>query len=59
VGVLLVVVAGVGIVLAGLIGTQAGLIGAIVISAYLMSGISVARMRFVQLHQGAPTVQIA
>jgi hypothetical protein len=59
VGVLLVVVAGVGIVLAGLIGTQAGLIGAIVISAYLMSGISVARMRFVQLHQAAPTVQIA
>jgi hypothetical protein len=49
----------VGIVLAGLIGTQAGLIGAIVISAYLMSGISVARMRFVQLHQAAPTVQIA
>lgn len=59
VGVLLVVVAGVGIVLAGLIGTQAGLIGAIVISAYLMSGISVARMRFVQHHQVAPSVQIA
>ncbi|RLT33243.1 MAG: hypothetical protein DWI54_00265 [Chloroflexi bacterium] len=58
VGVLLVVVAGMGIVLAGMIGTQAGLIGAIIVSAYLMSGISVARMRFVQLHQGAPTVHI-
>jgi len=58
VSILLVVVAGMGIVMAGMIGTQAGLIGAIVVSAYLMSGVSLARMRFVQLHQVAASVRL-
>lgn len=53
VSVLLVVVAGVGIIFAGMIGTMPGLIGTIIVSAYLMSGLSLARMRFVQTHQVA------
>ena len=58
VSVVLIVVAGVGIIFAGMIGTMPGLIGAIVISAYLMSGVSLARMRFVQLHQVTATPRI-
>lgn len=50
-GVMLVVAAGTGIIFAGMIGTDAGLIGAVIVSAYLMSGLSLARMRFVQLHR--------
>ena len=53
VSVLLIVVAGVGIIFAGMIGTMPGLIGTIIVSAYLMSGLSLARMRFVQTHQVA------
>ncbi|MFM2309477.1 MAG: hypothetical protein RLY87_1598 [Chloroflexota bacterium] len=58
VSMILVVVAGVGIIFAGMIGTTPGLLGAIIVSAYLMSGLSLARMRFVQLHQIAAAPRV-
>ena len=58
VSMVLIVVAGTGIIFAGMIGTTPGLIGAIIVSAYLMSGLSLARMRFVQLHQVTATPRI-
>jgi len=48
--VLLVVVAGSGIIFEGLIGTVAGQIASIIVSAYLLTGLVMARMRFVQYH---------
>lgn len=47
---LLVIVAGSGIIFEGLIGTVAGRMVSIIVSAYLLAGLVMARMRFVQYH---------
>ncbi|MFM7678061.1 MAG: hypothetical protein ACKO83_04345 [Roseiflexaceae bacterium] len=47
---LLVIVAGSGIIFEGLIGTFAGQVASIIVSAYLLTGLVMARMRFVQYH---------
>jgi hypothetical protein len=55
-GLMMVVAAGSGIIFAGLVDSTAGRVGVVLASAYLFSGLSLARMRFVQLHtfvQGA------
>ena len=47
---LIVIVAGSGIIFEGLIGTIAGQVASIIVSAYLLTGLVMARMRFVQYH---------
>jgi len=47
---LIVIVAGSGIIFEGLIGTIAGQVASIIVSAYLLTGLVMARMRFVHYH---------
>lgn len=47
---LLVIAAGSGIIFESLIGTFAGRVASVIVSAYLLTGLVMARMRFVQYH---------